>query len=313
NVDGAFVPLGRRAGEERVGMRIARYDRTRPLVIDPVVAYATYLGGPSQNDGRAIAVDTNGNAYVTGTTNSATFPNVGGLPDPNDDLQGSQDAFVTKLDPNGTLVYSTYLGGSDSDAGNGIAVDDQFSAYVVGETSSADFPTASPLPAPNNALQITDGFVTKLGPNGDALVYSTFLGGSASNEKVTAVAVDATRNAYVVGIVFSSENDFPTVGTLPNNVNHGVTDVFVSKFAPNGSSLVYSDFIGGSGADTALGVAVRNGEAYVTGRTQSANFPYVSGLPAPNNGLRGFSDGFVTKLNAAGSAITYSTYLSGSA
>jgi len=310
-VASAFVLLPPAAdGEARIGFEVAAYDRGEPLVIDPVLAYATYLGGPSANDGRAIAVDADGNAYVTGTTNSATFPNVGGLADPNDDLQGSQDAFVTKLSPTGAIVYSTYLGGTGTDAGNGIAVDDQGSAYVVGETSSADFPTANALPLPNNALQGTDGFVTKLNANGNGLVYSTFLGGSASNENATAVAVDASRNAYVVGTVFSS--DFPVAGTLPNNQNNGLTDAFVSKLATDGSSLVYSLYLGGGSADTARAVAVRNGEAYVTGFTQSMNFPLVSGLPAPNNGLRGFRDVFVTKVNAAGNGFGYSTYLSGS-
>lgn len=309
-VASAFVLLPPAAdGEARVGFDVAAYDRATPLVIDPVLAYATYLGGPNANDGRAIAVDADGNAYVTGTTNSATFPNVGGLPDPNDDLQGAQDAFVTKLSPTGAIVYSTYLGGAGTDAGNGIAVDDQGSAYVVGQTSSADFPTANPLPPPNDALQGDDGFVTKLNADGNGLVYSTFLGGSASNEGATAVAVDGNRNAYVVGTVFSS--DFPVAGTLPNNQNNGVTDAFVSKLATNGGSLVYSLYLGGGSADTARAVAVRNGEAYVTGFTQSTNFPLVSGLPAPNNGLRGFRDVFVTKVNATGSAFSYSTYLSG--
>ncbi|MEB2283139.1 MAG: SBBP repeat-containing protein [Myxococcales bacterium] len=309
-VAAAFVLGGAADGEQRVRFALGPHDPTQPLVIDPVLGYATYLGGPSNNAGRAIAVDANGNAYVTGTTTSATFPTLGGLTDPNDALQGSQDAFVTKLDANGALVYSTYLGGSGSDGGNGIAVDDQGSAYVAGETDSVDFPTANPLPAPNNALQNTDGFVTKLNAAGNALVYSTFLGGSAANERANAIAVDDSRNAYVVGETFS--DDFPVAGTLANNVMHGLTDAFVSKLATNGSSLVYSLYLGGSSAEKALGVAVRSGEAYVTGRTQSSDFPVASGLPAPNNGLRGFSDGFVTKVNAAGNALVYSTYLSGS-
>jgi hypothetical protein len=314
-IDGAFALLGRdAAGAERVGFRIAGWDANRPLVIDPVLTYATYLGGPSQNDGRGIALDANGNAYVTGFTDSATFPNVGGLADPNDDLQGSRDAFVTKLGPTGTLLYSTYLGGTGSDTGNAIAVDDQGSAYVAGKTSSSDFPSVNALPAPNDALQGgDDGFVTKLGPNGDTIVYSTFIGGTSSNEGANAIAVDGSRNAYVAGVVFSdASSGFPVAGTMPNNDLHGLTDAFVAKLATDGSSLVYSVYLGGSGADQAFGIAVQNGEAYVTGRTQSANFPLVSSLPAPNDGLRGFSDGFVTKVNAAGSAFGYSTYLSGS-
>ena len=308
-IEGAFLLLGRTGDEERVGFRLAAYDRTQPLVIDPVLDYATYLGGPNGNDGRAIAVDATGNAYVTGWTTSATFPTVGGLADPNDDLQGAQDAFVTKLDPTGAIVYSTYLGGDGSDVAHAIAVDDQGSAYVGGFTDSADFPTQGPLPAPNDALQIVDGFVTKLGPNGDSIVYSTFLGGSSSQDVVNAIAVDGNRNAYVAGETFSG--DFPIAGTLANNVNHGVTDAFVTKLAVNGASLAYSVYLGGGSAERALGIAVRNGEAYVTGRTQSSDFPVASGLPAPNNGLRGNTDGFVTKVNAAGNAFSYSTYLSG--
>lgn len=309
-VEAAFVLAGDAGDERRVRFALGAYDPAYPLVIDPVLGYATYLGGPSHNEGRAIAVDTDGNAYVTGVTNSATFPTAGGLPDPNDALQGSQDAFVTKLGADGALLYSTYLGGGGTDAGNGIAVDDQRSAYVAGQTDSSDFPTVNPLPAPNDALQGQDGFVAKLNAAGNALVYSTFLGGSASNEGATAIAVDGSRNAYVTGTVFSG--DFPTAGTFANNTNHGVTDAFVTKLATNGSSLVYSLYLGGGAADAGRAIAVRNGEAYVTGRTQSMDFPLASGLPAPNDGLRGFSDGFVTKVNAAGSALGYSTYLSGS-
>ncbi len=305
----ALLPPGAN-GEARVGFTVAAYDRGAPLVIDPVLAYATYLGGPNANDGRAIAVDADGNAYVTGTTNSATFPNVGGLPDPNDDLQGSQDAFVTKLSPAGALVYSTYLGGGGSDAGNGIAVDGTGAAYVGGQTDSADFPLEGPLPAPNDALQSQDGFVVKLNPSGNDLVYSTYLGGAVAFDSVNGIAIDGSLNAYVTGTTFS--DDFPTAGTLPNNTNNGSIDGFVAKLAANGASLVYSDYLGGSGSDTPRAIAVRNGEAYVTGFTQSANFPVVSGLPAPNDGLRGARDVFVTKVNATGSAFSYSTYLSGS-
>ncbi len=312
-VAGAFVPRGRHGGEQHVGFRIGAYDRSRPLVIDPVLSYATYLGGNPDNDGRAIAADANGNAYVTGYTRSATFPRVGGLPAPNNALQGDRDVFVAKFDSSGVLVYSTYLGGNGNTAreqGNAIAVDGDGNVYVTGETDSTNFPTVNPLPPPNDAAQGDDAFVTKLGPNGDTIVYSTYLGGTSSSDIGRAIAVDATHNAYVAGSTFS--DDFPTAGTLANNVLHGVIDAFVTKLATNGSSLVYSIFLGGSGADQAFGIAVRNSEAYVTGRTQSSDFPLMSGLPAPNNSLRGFSDGFATKINTTGNGIVYSTYLSGS-
>ena len=311
-VDGRVVDLGRYDGEARIGFEVAAYDRTCPLVIDPVLSYATYLGGHPDNDGRAIAVDGAGNAYVTGYTQAAAFPTLGGLPVPNDALRGTQDVFVSKLDPIGALVYSTYLGGTGagaSERGNAIAVDAAGNAYVTGETDSADFPLMGPLPAPNNALQGSgDAFVTKLGPDGDALVYSTYLGGSASFDVGRAIAVEGT-SAYVTGTTFS--DDFPTAGGLLPNELHGSTDAFVAKLATDGASLAYSTYLGGGGVDDAFGLAVRMGEAYLTGETRSMDFPTVGGLAAPNDTLQGFNDAFVARLNAAGDALVYATYLGG--
>jgi len=300
-------------GTDQVGLRVAPYARDRALVIDPVLSYATYLGGSSGDSANGIAVDASGNAYVTGYTQSADFPTLNPLPAPHNALQGSVDAFVTKLNAAGTaLVYSTYLGGTSTDVGNSIAVDSSGSAYVAGYTYSADFPTMNPLPAPHNALQGNrDAFVTKLDPTGSALVYSTYLGGSGFDYGY-GIAVDSSGNAYVTG--YTQSTDFPTLNPLPapNNAWQGSTDAFVTKLNAAGNALVYSTYLGGTNIDLANSIAVdSSGSAYVTGYTYSADFPTLNPLPAPNNALQGSIDAFVTKLNAAGNALVYSTFLGG--
>ncbi len=282
------------------------------------LVYSTFLGGSDADSGFGIAVDSSGSAYVTGYSQSVDFPTKNPLPAPNNTLRGHIDAFVTKLSPAGNaLAYSTFLGGSDAEAGLGIAVDSSGSAYVTGWTESVDFPTKNPLPAPNNALQgYDDAFVTKLSPAGNALVYSTFLGGGGLDDG-DAVAVDASGSAYVAGTTFSS--DFPTKNPLSTWV--GFYDVFVTKFAPAGNALVYSTYLAGMDWDEAGGIAVdSSGSAYVTGSTYSADFPTKNPLPAPNNAFQGRSfpfgfgpaDAFVTKLTPAGNALVYSTFLGGS-
>jgi hypothetical protein len=213
-----------------VGSWVGAYDAGRPLVIDPVLVYSTYLGGSGGDSGSGIAVDGQGSAYVTGFTESPDFPLANPLPPPNTTLRGGGDAFVAKLGPGGnTLVYSTYLGGSSGDVGFGIAVDAQGNAYVTGSTRSVDL-LASPLP-PNNALRGgDDAFVAKLGPGGNTLVYSTYLGGSGPDVG-SGIAVDAQGSAYVAGITNSA--DFPLVNPLPppNNALRGVNDAFVTRLS----------------------------------------------------------------------------------
>jgi hypothetical protein len=291
-------------GASRVGFSVGAYDRSRPLVIDPVLSYSTFLGGGSgQAHGDGIAVNSAGDAYVTGDTYSPDFPTVNAL---QPTFGGDIDAFVAKLTADGSgLVYLTYLGGSGREYGNSIALDSAGDAYVTGYTYSPDFPTVK-------ALQTTlggdvDAFVAKLRPDGSALVFSTYLGGS-DEEFGNGIAVDSVGDAYVTGSTTST--DFPTVRALRPNFGGGVTDGFVAKLRPDGSALVFSTYLGGSDYDVGRSIAVdAGGNAYVTGQTGSPDFPTANALQ-PN--YAGRSDGFVAKLRSDGSALVFSTYLGGS-
>lgn len=307
-----------------IGFAVGAYDRTRPLVIDPVLSYSTYLGGSSGADyGQALAVDAAGSAYVTGQTCSTDFPASGGAQTA---VGGNCDAFVTKLTPDGSdLVYSTYLGGSGSDGGFGIAVDAGGSAYVTGFTCSTDFPTASPIQA--NAGGGCDAFVTKVSPEGNALIYSTYLGGAGSDVG-QGISLDPAANAYVAGVTLSS--NFPTTaGAFQPKFSGGACgalgafacpDAFITKVSASGAALAYSTYLGGSSVDSAQGITVdASGDAYVTGFTSSQDFPTVNPFqPSCDNCTNsvlnpGVSfDAFVTKLNPAGSGLVFSTYLGGS-
>jgi Bacterial Ig-like domain (group 3)/Beta-propeller repeat len=292
-------------GGNRVGFELAKYDASRPLYIDPMI-YSTYLGGSGFDSAAAIAVDSGGNAYVTGWTTSINFPT-------KNPLQSSHVAFetvfVAKINGAGSaLVYSTYLGGSENDAGRGISVDSAGNAYVTGSTASPDFPTMHALqPAYGGS---GDSFVAEINSAGSALVYSTYLGGSG-NETGYAIVADNEGNAYVAGSTQST--DFPaTPGAFQTNCAGtcvGYGDAFVTKIGPAGSAFVYSTYLGGSAFDVPSGIAVDNaGNAYLTGETDSTDFPTMSPLQAFNAGS---VDAFVTKLNPTGSALLYSTYLGG--
>ncbi len=307
------------ANNNVVAFRVAGYDPRRALVIDPVLSYSSYLGGSGEDQGRGIAVDAAGNAYVTGETASTDFPTVNPFQVNCDNCANlTYDTFVTKLNPAGTaLVYSTYLGGSGKDIPLGITVDAAGNAYVTGDTVSSDFPTVNPLQATNNATPTTGlstAFIAKLSSTGSALVYSTYLGGS-EGEFGSGIAVDAAGNAYVTGA--TSSTDFPTAGPLQANCEGcGLTshDAFVAKLNPAGSALVYSTYLGGSADDEGEGIAVdAAGNAYVTGETASTNFPTLNPIqPNCDNCGELLYDAFVAKLNPAGSALVYSTYLGGS-
>ncbi|HYV30244.1 MAG TPA: SBBP repeat-containing protein, partial [Candidatus Binatia bacterium] len=312
-LDGRYVLLA----DNRVRFQIEEYDRSRPLVIDPVVSYSTFFGGSNGDAINAIALDASGNISLTGEAGSLDFPIVNafqaGL---NRGVPGAADAFVSKLAPDGkTLIYSTYLGGTDSDAGNAIAVDSSGSAYITGDTNSNDFPTLNPIQAERGGGQ-SDAFVAKLAPDGSALVYSTYLGGGA-NDHAAAIALDPTGNAYVAGTTDSS--DFPhTAGAFQTSFGgeaggscyfgQACGHAFVTKINPSGSAFTYSTFLGGSGGNFGDGIAVDSrGNAYVTGRTSSSDFPVTPG--AYQTGLAGYGDAFVTKLSADGASLVYSTYL----
>jgi len=316
-IDGSYV----RKGANRVGFQLAAYDTARPLIIDPVLSYSTYLGGSSGESPGAsgqilsmgVAVDAAGNAYVTGATASFDFPTTAGAFQTT--LGSTQSGFVTKLDPSGSgLVYSTYIGGGDGFAeGTGIAVGADGNAYVTGVTSSNTFPTTT------GASQTTfggffDAFVVRLDPRGSALVYSTYLGGT-DIDLPSGIAVDASGNTYITGATRSL--NFPvTPGAFQTTFNNGLRgsyNAFVTKLDGTGSVLVYSTYLGGiGGSNNGGGVAVdAGGNAYVTGFTSSSSFPTTPGAFQPVLGGPA-GDAFVTKLNPAGSGIVYSTYLGGS-
>jgi hypothetical protein len=261
------------------------------------LVYSTYLGGEAADDGEAIAVDRAGSAYVTGHTLSTDFPTAG----PFQADRPGVDAFVAKLSPSGSsLAYSTYLGGSEEEYGHAIAVDVLGQAFVAGETTSADFPTLGPFQGDQPGH---DAFVTKLAASGAALAYSTYLGG-LSFDVAHGIALDDAGSAYVTGETFSP--DFPTVG--PVQADQGGRDAFVTKLAPSGSTVVYSTYLGGGGADLANSVAVDGaGGAYVAGWTDSTDFPPAGAFQSDQGGR----DAFVAKVSTSGSSFVYSTYLGG--
>lgn len=271
------------------------------------VVYATYIGGSGDDRAYGIALDGSGEAYLAGSTTSPNFPALSAV---QGGIRGARDAFVLKLNSAGNgLVFSTYLGGTGADSGNGIAVDTQGNAYVAGDTTSLDFPTLSPFQPNNNGRQ--NGFVTKLSSSG-TLLYSTYLGG-AGDDRATAVAVDQAGSAYVTGGTLST--NFPVVNAL-QTVNHGGQDVFVAKLGASGTNLLYSTYLGGSGGgvgapECGFGIAVDSeGHAFVTGSTASADFPTAGAFQALAGG--GTTNAFVSKLNASGTALLYSTYVGGS-
>jgi hypothetical protein len=293
----------------QMGFELGSYDRTHPLVIDPVVDFSTYYGGSRSDEARAVALGSDGSVYVAGATNSIDFP----LANPYQLNYGGSvfDAFVSKLSADGsTVLYSTYLGGSRPDVADGIAVDTAGNAYVTGNTQSPDFPTMNALFSSLDGGN--DAYVTELTSDGSALVYSTYLGGSA-NDVGRAIAVDAAGDAFVAG--YTGSSDFPQ-GTNPGlQTNYGGSDAdaFVAELGANGMALVYSSYLGGSGYDAANGIAVdANGAVYVTGYTISANFPVTPGAFQTTYGGR--IDAFVSKIDptqAPSQQLVYSTFLGG--
>ncbi len=319
--------------------------------LDPTgsaLVYSTYLGGGGDM-GAGIALDSSGNAYVTGTTGSADFPVTAGAYQTT--LGGAFNAFATVVNPSGsTLVYSTYLGGNNEDFGNGIAVDESGDAYVTGfalpvyfnssctgasepaacctgagtGTCGVGFPITvgafqSVCPSEFGRDGCHAGFVTKLDPSASgaaSLLYSTYLGGN-TEDLGYGIAVDASGDAYVTGSTQST--NFPvTAGAFQTIFGGGAENAFVTKLNPTGSALVYSTYLGGSGhlnGDRGYGIAIdASGDAYVTGYTCSTNFPVTAGAFQTTYGNvgGGLVNAFVTEVNPSGSALVYSTYLGGS-
>jgi len=325
----------------RVGFKIPAYDKTKTLVIDPVLSYSSFLGGSAGDvlNSVNITFDSSGNAYVASGTTSLDFPitagaaqsSFGGAPAICD--QGTLfcgDAFVTKINATGTaIIYSTYLGGSDTDYAFGLAVDSSGNAYVAGLTKSANFPvtpgafqpTFGGAPPVCEEYVCGDTFVTKLNSTGSALIYSSYLGGSG-NEHPEGLAIDAQGNAYVAGDTGST--NFPvTPGAFQPQLKGSDTcigrsgatilchNAYVTKINPSGTQLVYSTYLGGTTGDAAGGVAVDGfGHASVVGSTCSSDFPVTAGAFQPASA--GGCDIFVTTFNLTGSQLLYSTYFGGS-
>ena len=290
----------------QVGFDIGEYDTSQPLVIDPILVYSTYLGGTNSelSQLRSIAVDSSGHAFVTGYSLSIDFPTT--LVALDTTHNGSYDSFVAKLSADGSaLEYSTYLGGTGADYANGIAVDAIGNAYVVGHTTSTDFPaTAGAFQSTNRGDQ--DVFVAKLDATGSALLYSTYLGG-INYEYGHGIALNELGSAFVSG--YTASGDFPTTPGAFDTVLGGNEDVFVIKLNPSGSALDYSTYVGGSNLDEAYGIALDTaGNAHVTGATNSADFPTT---PGAFDAVWDGTDVFVTKLNSSASALEYSTFLGG--
>ncbi len=299
-----------------VGFELAAYDTSRPLIIDPVLVYSTFLGGASNNNlAEGVAVDASGNAYLAGQTQAIDFPTVNAIQGSLSGFSGSSasDAFVAKLNPQGTaLVYSTYLGGTNTDNAVGIATDAMGDALVTGTTLSVDFPLANPLQKQCSCATAgqTDSFVTKISPDGSMLVYSTYLGGLLGDSTAAAIASDSSGDAFVTGTTTST--DFPVASPISPALK-GSSDAFVTEINPSGSQLAYSTYLGGTRTDGGSAIAVdASGSAYVTGTTTSTDFPTVSPFQAMCLACATGSSPFVTKINAAGSALVYSTYLGGS-
>ena len=326
--------------ERSVGVAVGSYDSTKPLVVDPVVVYSTYLGGataavPPDNalsSAAGVAVDSAGDAYVAGSTDTTDFPTTPGV------YQGQNhghmfegnNAFIAKLNPTGTsLIYSTYLGGSVSDNAVGIGIDASGNAYVTGITTSTDFPIANgsaaiePI-APPKTITIgsqTSGFFAELDPNGANLLYSTYLGGNGTDTPagiaVLLAAPDGNPNAYIVGTTTS--DNFPFTPNALQTTNKSATNagtgenVFVSQIDPMRSglsALIYSTYLGGSINDVGSAIAVdANSNVYITGFAGSSDFP--TSTNAFQSSLSGRKNAFVARIDTVNSALVYSTFLGG--
>ncbi len=343
SVPGRFELRGRHKDE--VGFQLGAYDRSRMLIIDPMLSYSTYLGGsgdeacsviaPITINGipapppscPAIAVDAASNAYVAGSTKSVNFPQTAGEYQPALAQGATANAFIAKFNSAGTLLFATYLGGSGTDYPTGVAVDSGFDVIVAGTTSSANFPTKGT----NTAFQATPVsggkhvFVSKLDPTGKTLLYSTYLSGNGV-DIATGLAIDPGGNAYVTGTTTSNEVEqvFPsTVGSYqPAPASGSLIQFFLSKVNPNlsgTSSVPYSTYFGGASPSGAAGVAVGGGitvdgasNVYITGGTNFTDLPVLNAFQATN---KGGLDVFVAKFNPAGvtgTQLVYSTYLGGS-
>lgn len=303
--DGELVHVSagfKQLSDGAIGFQVGDYDRASPLVIDPVLVYSTYMGGVASDFGRAIKLDSAGTTYLVGDSFSSDFL-----------FRASptnSDVFVGQLSADGLLLTYSFFGGEKNDLATGLAVDGSGNIYMSGTTESPDFPRINTvgvvLAGPS------DAFVVKLTANFQQFFYSSLIGGSGSETGVS-VAIDGAGSAYISGK--TSSQDFPLVGAIQTSYGGGDSDAFVSKLALDGKTLVYSTYLGGSLTEDSSGTSGisvdTDGSAYVTGDTQSANFPLENALQPAKNGNASNSDGFVSVINPSGSDLLYSTYLGG--
>lgn len=301
----------KRLDDGAVGFEVEDYDPTKPLVIDPILVFSTYIGGSATDTCRGIVTDSAGNVYLVGESFSSDFllPPVSPT---------NSDVFIGKLSPNGLLLSYTFFGGKmGNDTATGLAIDASGSVYLSGSTEAPDFPQVNSFGSVLRGK--SDAFVVKLTPKTTDLAtffifeYSSLVGGSGE-EVGTSMALDAAGSAYVTGR--TSSQDFPIAGAIQPVYGGGDSDAFVAKLAPDGKTLAYSSLLGGSGAENAIGrtgISLdSSGNAYVTGDTGSTDFPTRNALRATKTGAASTSDGFVAKINPSGSDFVYSTYLGGS-
>jgi uncharacterized repeat protein (TIGR01451 family) len=308
-------------GGRQVTIALGDYDRGQPLIIDPVLAYSSYFGGNDDDQVRAIAVDANGNIYLTGTTSSTNFPTANAHQGTKPGTNTTTDAFVTKLNPAGTTVFfSTYLGGTSTEnnaaeTAGSIALDANGNVYVAGDTVSTDFPTTG------NAFQPTfgggsqnpaDGFVSKLSATG-ALTYSTYFGGT-DTDHINGIAIASDGDITFSGRTRSSQAEaFPLVNAIDTTLS-GPADAFVARLDANGASLVFSTFVGGSGDELQFydsGHAIdAQDNIFISGLSSSVDYPTTAGAFRTTR-TNATNDGFVTKISANGQAILASTWFGG--
>ncbi len=322
-IDGNHVPVNsayQLAKDGTIAFRLGKYDHTEPLIIDPTLVYSSYLGGYYEDGAREIQLDSEGNLYITGYSFSPDYPTTPGSYQWSLGSAFAEDAFVTKLTPDGSaIIYSTFIGGTFSERAEALAVDSEGNAYITGWTSSNDYPVYHAF-QPTCQCTPEDGFVSKLNHDGSALVYSTFLGGQAGDDGF-AIAVSGAGNAYVTGR--TSAPDFPVTANAYQPEldcsNSCGADAFVTEFTTDGTGLVYSTYLGGDfapgrvGNELGFGIAVdAAGRIYAIGVTTSADFPVTSN--AYQTFWGGNDDAFISKFDvslAPQQQLLYSTYFGG--
>ncbi len=294
--------------KNQIGIRLNSYDPELPVIIDPVIIFSSYLGGSNNDIAYDIALDNQKNIYITGETISSDFP-------VKDALQptrggGWGDIFVTKINPSGSeIIFSTFLGGSKSDTGNGITVDENGNIYIIGNTSSTDFPIKNAVQPNIGDTTWSDAFITMLNNSGSNIIFSTYLGGN-NNEMGNAISAAKDGSIVVTGLTCS--NNFPVVNAFQNNLSGGIfpQDIFVTKLSANGATVVYSTYLGSSSTLSEVGrdVAIDSkNNAVITGYTGAGEFPLIKPY---QNKLGGSYDVFVTKFSPDGTPL-FSTFLGG--